>query len=179
MSGSDEPYRKGEIMTAHVSTDHPLTELAGSEWDENLLAHFQEHVEGERELLEAYAKFRHQGPEYVRYLIDLILADEARHHQMFRELVNRVRSDIDWRDYGPKVPYLSNVREEAAALVAATDRLLAFEREDEKSLRRLRKELRPVRDTTLFSLLVELMELDTKKHIAILEFIHRKAAERS
>jgi hypothetical protein len=60
---------------------------------------------------------------------------------------------------------------------ASPERLLAFEREDERSLHRLQKELRPVRDTTQFCLLVELMELDTKKH-AILEFIRRRATER-
>jgi len=165
-------------VTINVSTDHPWTELAGSEWDQNLLAHFQEHVEGERDLLEAYAKFRDEGPEYVRYLADMILADEARHHQLFRELVNRVRADIDWRDYGPQVPYVDPARDRGPALLEATDRLLAFERDDEKGLERLQKELRPVRNTTLFSLLVELMELDTKKHIAILEFIRRKATDR-
>lgn len=35
--------------------------------------------------------------------------------------------------------------------------------------------IRPVRDTTLFSHLLELMQLDTKKHIAILKFIRRSA----
>lgn len=165
-------------MTVKTSSAHPLTELGGSEWDEQLLAHFQEHVEDEWELLEAYAKFRDAGPEYVRYLIDLIIADEARHHQMFRELVNRVRSDIDFREYGPQVPYIGPRADTAEVLLEATDRFLVFEREDETALRRLKKELRPVRDTTLFSLLVELMELDTKKHIAILEFIRRKATER-
>jgi hypothetical protein len=165
-------------MTVKMSPAHPLTELGGSEWDEKLLAHFQVHVEGEWELLEAYAELREEGPEYVRYLIDLIIADEARHHQMFRELVNRVRSDIDFREYGPQVPYIGPRLKTAEPLLEATDRFLAFEHEDEASLRRLKKELRPVRDTTLFSLLVELMELDTKKHIAILEFIRRKATER-
>lgn len=165
-------------MTSNApTTAHPLTELAGSPWDENLLAHFQEHVEGERELLGEYAEFRDAGPEHVRYLIDLILGDEARHHQWFWELINRVRSDIDWRDYGPKVPYLGKAAD-SAALVAATDRFLALERDDAQSLRTLKKELRPVRDTTLFSLLVQLMELDTKKHIAILEFIRDRAMER-
>lgn len=165
-------------MTTNASTTaHPLTELAGTPWDENLLAHFHEHVEGEWELLQEYAEFRDAGPEHVRYLIDLILGDEARHHQWFRELLNRVRSDIDWRDYGPKVPYVTKAAD-SAALVAATDRFLALEREDARSLRSLKKELRPVRDTTLFSLLVEFMELDTRKHIAILEFIRHRAMER-
>jgi hypothetical protein len=165
-------------MTVNLSTDHPLTELAGSELDQNLLGHFQQHVDGEQELLEAYARFRDQGPEYVGYLTNIILADEARHHRMFQELVNRIRSDIDWRDYGPHVPFVDSPREQAAQLVEATDRLLQFEHEDAKALHRLQKELRPVRDTTLFSLLVELMQLDTKKHIAILQFIRRQATER-
>jgi len=165
-------------MVANVTTaPHPLTELAGSELDEKLLALFQEHVDGERDLIEAYVAFRDGGPEYVRYLIDLILADEARHHQTFGELVNRLRADIDWREYGPEVPYVTKDRTRAAALVEATDRFLAFEREDARSLHALQKELRPVRHTTLFSLLVGLMELDTQKHIAILEFIGRKARE--
>jgi hypothetical protein len=164
-------------MTATASGTAPrLTELAGSPWDEQLLAHFHDHVESEEGLLKAYAAFKDAGPEYVRYLVDLILGDEARHHQMFQELVNRIRSDIDWVDYDPQVPYVTKAAsEQNAALADAATELLAFEHEDAKSLQKLRKELRPVRDTTLFSLLVELMDLDTKKHIAILEFIRRTA----
>lgn len=155
-----------------------LTELAGSPWDEQLLAHFDAHVTGELDLLEGYLSFRDTGPEHVRYLIDMILQDEARHHQTFTELVNRLRSDIDFRDYEPKVPYLRREHASREGLIEATDRFLAFERADAKSLHQLQKELRPVRDTTLFALLVKLMELDTEKHIAILEFI-RRTAERT
>ena len=110
------------------------------------------------------------------YLVDLIVEDEERHHRMFEELVNRIRSDIDWRDYEPQVPYVACPSAIRPELIEATDRMLSLERNDEKALTRLRKELRPVRNTTLFSLMVELMELDTKKHIAILEFIRRSAA---
>jgi hypothetical protein len=172
----DEPPEKERVMTSSPSTEaRRMTELSGSPWDEQLLAHFTEHENGELDLLRAHLEFRDSGPEHVRYLVDMILQDEAHHHETFRELVNRVRSDIDFRDYEPKVPYLTRDRKKCRALIAATDRLLAFEREDMSSLRHLQKELRPVRDTTLFSLLVELMELDTKKHIAILEFIRRNA----
>jgi hypothetical protein len=162
-------------MTTSATGSRRLTELPASPWDEELLAHFEEHVGDELNLIEEYLGIRDRGPEYVRYLIDLILDDESRHHQTFKELVNHVRSGVDYRDYGPQVPYLQGSAEQRRALLEATDRFLAFERADEKSLRRLQKELRPVRDTTLFSLLVELMELDTKKHIAILEFIRRSA----
>jgi rubrerythrin len=162
-------------MTTSATGSRRLTELPASPWDEQLLAHFEEHVRDELTLIEEYLGFRERGPEYVRYLIDLILNDESRHHQMFKELLNHVRSGIDYRDYGPQVPYMQASADDREALLEATDRFLAFERADEKSLRRLAKDLRPVRDTTLFSLLVELMELDTKKHVAILEFIRRSA----
>jgi len=165
-------------MTTDTAGRRRLTELAGSPWDEQLLAHFDAHVTGELDLLEGYLAIRDTGPEHVRYLIDMILQDEARHHQTFTELVNRLRSDIDFRDYEPKVPYLQRDRASNEALVEATDRFLAFEHADRKSLRQLQKELRPLRDTTLFALLVKLMELDTEKHITILEFI-RRTAERA
>ena len=157
--------------------NHPLTELSGSPYDEQLLEHFNEHVQGELGLLEAYMELRDRGPEHLRYLVDLILNDEARHHQTFLELVNRMRSDIDYRDYEPRVPFLQK-DPDVKGLVEATDRFLAFERDDRRSLRQLEKELRPVQNTTLFSLLVKLMELDTEKHIAILEFIRRSAEQR-
>ena len=68
-------------------------------------------------------------------------------------------------------------RDEYFMRLALREAERAFEHEDAKSLHRLQKELRPLRNTTLFSLLVELMELDTKKHIVILEFIRRRATE--
>jgi hypothetical protein len=162
-------------MGSSVSTEGRLTELAGSPWDEDLLTHFTEHLTAEQELLEEYAKFRDGGSEHVRYLVDLILDDEARHHRTFEELVNRVRSEIDFRDYAPSVPYLMRHPADRQSVIEATERLLAFEHDDQKSLHKLQKELRPMRDTTLFSLLIELVELDTRKHIAILEFLRRTA----
>ena len=57
------------------------------------------------------------------------------------------------------------------ALAEVTGCFLAAERADQKQLRALRSELRPFRDTSLWALLVELMEHDTAKHIRILSFI--------
>jgi hypothetical protein len=57
-----------------------------------------------------------------------------------------------------------------------TIRFLAAEREDQKQLRALRREMRPFRNTTLWTLLVELMEHDTAKHIHLLTFVRDHAA---
>jgi hypothetical protein len=52
-----------------------------------------------------------------------------------------------------------------------TDRFLAFERQDARDLERLAKALEPVKDTTLWHLLVSLKRAETEKHIRILRFI--------
>ena len=78
-----------------------------------------------------------------------------------------------YEDTPPTVPTMK-VRDDPA-LREETDRLLAFEKEDMKELRRLRKDLRwshgnPHGDP-LLPLLVDLMLRDTAKHIDILQFI--------
>ncbi len=55
--------------------------------------------------------------------------------------------------------------------------LLARERADEKELRRLSARLATLKDDTMWQLLVRLMEMDTDKHIAILEFVRRHARD--
>jgi hypothetical protein len=47
------------------------------------------------------------------------------------------------------------------------------EEQDRRELKRLRRQLRDVKDTTLWDLLVELMERDTERHIAILRFVSK------
>jgi hypothetical protein len=63
-------------------------------------------------------------------------------------------------------------------VAALTDQLLKSERQDARELKRLRRKLRSVRHTTLWDLLVDLMERDTQKHIAILRFAQKHAKRR-
>lgn len=58
-----------------------------------------------------------------------------------------------------------------AEFAAVVRRLIELERRDRDDLLRLRKEFRPVADTTLFALLIDLMVLDTDKHLRILRFL--------
>ena len=62
-------------------------------------------------------------------------------------------------------------------LVAALDDLLAVEKDDAQQLKTLEKSLKDVRHTTVWPLLVELMEMDTRKHIKILEFLREHAEQ--
>lgn len=147
----------------------------GSVWEEDLLKRLEHHAEGENELLASYSKMADEAPPHVRYLVKLLLEDEVRHHRVFEEMANALRSDIEFRDINPSVPRIHRMADDAN-LLFQTEELLGFERADLQSLRDLAKELKPVRKTTLWSLLVEMMELDTEKHIRLLCFIADEAA---
>jgi hypothetical protein len=60
-----------------------------------------------------------------------------------------------------------------------TEQLLQSERADAKELHRLAREMKDVKDTTMWGLLVKLMEMDTAKHIEILEFARHQARRSS
>ena len=68
-------------------------------------------------------------------------------------------------------------RTDPQRLIAAVDELLELEKSDAKQLKNLQRTLKDVRKTTMWSLLTELMALDTQKHIHILEFLRDHAKQ--
>ena len=72
------------------------------------------------------------------------------------------------------VPQPSMVSEEdRVPMLRQTNELLKAEREDQRALKQLQRELRPVRTETIWPLLVEMMEFDTEKHITMLRRIEQ------
>ena len=57
------------------------------------------------------------------------------------------------------------------ALAEETQSLLRAEERDHAELKRLRRRLRPFRNIALWELVVDLMMLDTEKHVHILQLI--------
>jgi bacterioferritin (cytochrome b1) len=149
--------------------------VGASVWERELFEHFTSHVDNERELIAEYGELAEStSVPGFRYLAELILADEERHHQLFADLAETIRADAEFR-FGdspvPPIPLAPLPEDERQRILELTDRFLALEREDQRDLGRLVKQLAPVRDTTLWQLLVRLMQADTDKHIQILRFI--------
>jgi hypothetical protein len=141
--------------------------------DEQLLTFVTTHVASETEMLAAYQAAVADTPdEYVRYLLQLIISDEQRHHQLLGEMANYLRAGIDGSDPRPRIPWLARPKQ-PSSLRDATRRLMRAERRDRRELRRYRRRLRPLRNTTLLGVLVDTMLLDTKKHLLLLQAIHR------
>ena len=106
----------------------------------------------------------------ARYLIDLILEDERRHHRVLVELATAMAWGTFDKTASPVPPLGWHLAEE---LSSAIGRLRKYEEEDRRELEALRKRLRPFEDTTLWSLMVQMMILDTEKHAKILEFLEQ------
>jgi len=139
------------------------------QWWAAIIHQFKTHVREEASFLEAYEQLVHEANEpSVRFLIGAVLDDERRHHALFEAMADAALGAGD-PDVVPAAPQLSV--ETANRLLDPTEHFLAAEIEDRERLGQLRRQLKPVRDDTLWPLLVELMEIDTGKHIRILEYL--------
>lgn len=150
--------------------------VGASLWEEALYEHLTSHEANERELLRTYQEVAEKAnsPAFS-YLVALIVEDEKRHHQLFRDLASALRADVELRSDQPMVPPLDGWGVDPRLVANLTERLIHREHDDLEELRHLAHDLKDVKDTTLWYLLVKVMEADTHKHIGILEFIRHHA----
>jgi len=158
----------------------PRSPVGLSVFEQRLYGQLADHVAAEADHVARYrAMAENPGtPESARFLLRLVIDDEERHHRLFRQIALAVGNGIAWRDDSGSVPGLTPW-EDHPELLEATEQFLDAEREDRKQLHEMRKELRPMRDTSLWPLLLELMERDSEKHILMLGFIKEHVAHRS
>ncbi len=150
--------------------------VGASVWEEDLHRLLTSHVVSERALLDEYVETsRTTGSQALAYIVDLLIEDERRHHRIWLDLADSLCVDARLLDEPTAIPAVDFNPSNADRVLAITKRLLASEREDIRQLRKVHKALESVHDTTLWGLLVELMEHDTKKHIAILRFANHRA----
>ncbi|MCE9623285.1 MAG: hypothetical protein K8R99_13160 [Actinomycetia bacterium] len=137
-----------------------------------LSGYLGEHVKAEGHALKAYEDLLKDRPEDVAsYLVNMVLSDEKRHHQMFADMQGSLERSIQWREVESHVPSI-RITGDVSALLATTNELLRLEKADLKDLRRLRRTwARAKGERKLWSLLVRTAEMDTKKHIEVLTYL--------
>ena len=160
------------MNTADVGS--PTNTIGWSLAETELFSHLSGHAARERVILDEYAQAATATQsKALAYLIGILMEDEVRHHRWFAELASSLEGDASFSGAEPAVPYMDFHRADRVAVRNVTDRLLEHEKADEKELNRLQRELRDVSGTTLWGLLVEVMQRDTDKHIAVLTFVKK------
>jgi hypothetical protein len=153
-------------------TDRPV---GLSVWEQQLYDLLHDHIDTEGSLLAEYDDLAARSSGHVRYLVEMIGDDEARHHLLFEQWANSIADmgSLIERD-DDRLPSVHR-EDDPERVAAAAERLLAIEHNDAHELRKLRKQLAEFEDTTVWPLIVDLMRLDTEKHVLILEFLRRHA----
>ena len=145
-----------------------------SVWEEELYDVLMDHVKDESDVLHRYETLAKESTGHVQFLLELIAEDEERHHRLFERWAETIKDVGLLIEADDVVPGL--VREpDPEGLVAAVDDLLEVEKRDAHQLKALDKMLKDVRRTTVWPLLVDIMALDTEKHVRILEFLRHHA----
>jgi len=130
------------------------------------------HGEEEGAILSRYQRFAEDAsaPE-TRYLVKLIVDDERRNHGLLVEMANAIAWGLIDESADPVLPDMTHKDASNRALAEETQRLILAEEYDHVELKRLRKRLRTFKNTSLWELIVDLMLLDTEKHIRILRLV--------
>jgi rubrerythrin len=150
--------------------------LGASTWEAELYEHLTSHEAAEGAMLAEYREVAAaSSSKAFRYLSDLIIEDEIRHHRIFRDLAAALKNQVEIDREEPAVPNIGNWGHDGHTVLRLTETLLGHERDDAKELRRLSSELKSLKQESLWQLLVKLMEMDTAKHIEILKFVKRNA----
>lgn len=147
-----------------------------SVWEQSVYDQLRSHAEDEGVVLHAYEELASDSESKAfGYLAGLILDDERRHHRLLDELAESIKRTAELSGEPLPVPDVDFAKDRDRIL-AATDRLLALEEEDNRELRRLKQDLHDVRNTTLWELVLDLMAADNEKHRRILGFIRDHTA---
>jgi hypothetical protein len=153
--------------------------LGASIWEHELFSFLTEHTRREGAMLQEYVGVAEQTEsKALAYVINLLLEDERRHHRFFDELAASLKSEAELSGVEPVIPRLDLRLVPRTEMLEISNRLLESEKSDALELKRLRKDLKDVEDTTLWGLLVGIMSRDTEKHMAILRFVADHARPR-
>lgn len=125
-----------------------------------------QHVEAESGIMEEYRKLAgpiESGP--IRFLIDLILHDEDRHHGLLRMMAKYLRIKNRRRD---ALPWVIDPHE----FVRHMRKLQEHERETIAACRELKSRL-PADESEFFNALLDALILDSEKHERLLLAVER------
>jgi len=148
-----------------------------SVFDANIMRHLERHLAGEEVILDEYRALAASDDEPVRYIAQLIVEDEERHHRVLSEMLNQFRTGAWFIEQLPRVPW-ATPSTDRRALKETLRRLRAFERRDLRQLRQLDHSLSFMRRDSLNGVLVQALKADTRKHLLFLRALTRLTRRR-
>ncbi len=146
---------------------------------EQMLSQFSAHERNEREFLNEYREIvdRHDNP-LVKFLLQLIISDEEKHHSMVRTITSALQEDLTGiKTGGEDMPKLGAISEEKKdELLRLTADFIKAEKQTIDEYKALLKGSQGYHQG-LLALLIRTIIHDSEKHVMILDFIDEKLRE--
>ena len=140
---------------------------------QRLMHEFQTHESDEARWLAIYRKLAHGSEDpLIRFLFNLIVADEERHHEIIQHIVSGLKDELAWTSSEKRLAK-PPTRKQSKNLLETIERLLVVERDGIGEYEKLVKTTERFYQD-LFGLLCKTMIQDSLKHISILEFLRLK-----
>jgi hypothetical protein len=150
-----------------------------SVWERDMLTHLSKHSIREGAQLAEYGKAAERSPsKALHYAIRMVLADEERHHRWFSDLASSLQAEVAVAKTAPVIPWLDLDLVDRSAVGHVLERMIDSERHDAHELKRLSAQWHDAEGTTLWGLLIEVMQRDTDKHIEMLRWLHKHMSPR-
>jgi len=164
----------------------PVQNMADEDTPLNrLLRVFEAHTAAETDTLVEYRRLAESSPDpTIALLMQLVLEDEERHHGLLARMSSRLHDALDWTHTADALPTdkapAVNDRTAAVTRTATLAAIREFARHEREGAHQLREIAKQQRDLYggLFSLILQIMAMDSEKHETILRFIDQRLADR-
>lgn len=144
---------------------------------ERLMNEFEAHEGKEGKFVQHYKEIAEKSKNpFAKFLLNLIISDEERHHAVTHAIVSTVKGDLTWTRPENAIRGLYELGEEKEELLKLTEDFIRLEREGIKEYKALIKTCRHYY-RGLFELLLQSMIRDSEKHVEILEFLRQRLKE--
>ena len=166
--------------TASLQAEDPLWGMPESpEFSlvQRLINEFKTHESDEERWLSIYKKIADKSDDpLIRFLLNLIIADEERHHQVISGMITGLKDDLGWTRPEKVVTRKNRGAKRSKELLQMVERFLEAERTGIKECEKLSKVSERFHQE-LCALLCRTMVHDSAKHIDILDFLRLKLRE--
>jgi len=141
---------------------------------EQLLNQFEAHEREERQFVEGYRSIVDDHPNpLIRFLLQMIIADEEKHHAVVHAMAASLRADLTWSGEETTLHNLGEISpDEKRELLRLTAAFIAAEKQGIKETKSLAKASKGYYQGS-FELLLRTIIQDSEKHLTILEFIEK------
>ena len=141
---------------------------------ERLMKDFESHETHEAVFLRRYREiFQRMENPLVKFLIELILADEEKHHKVLESMTSTLKGSLTWTHFETAIEGLYNLGQQKAEILKVTEEFIQAEKKEIVEYRKLMRASKGYYEG-LFTLFLAAMLHDSEKHIEILEFLRQK-----